>query len=58
MADRDTFIKYLTNVRNSGQSEVSVDVNFLLALLGEEPTTKPSKTVPSEVVADGGTFDE
>lgn len=57
MPSLDSFLMYLKNVKESGKTEVTVDVDFLLGVLGvQEMPQTPKKPVASEVEVDGGKF--
>jgi len=53
--DRDKFIQYLKNLRDSGTEDVSVDVKFLLGILGEDVIVT-KKSIPENIEVDGGKF--
>jgi hypothetical protein len=57
MPSLDSFLMYLKNVKESGKTEVTVDVDFLLGVLGvQEMPQTPKKPIASEVEVDGGKF--
>jgi hypothetical protein len=55
MTEKEKLVKYLTNLKNSGKTVVTVNIDNLLSILSEKSLSTPSPKL-EKVDVDGGSF--